>query len=435
MNATTATLAAAAATTAAAAAAPVGERRLLDGSSRRDLAAHLARYGPLPSSGRADVLALVEAAGLTGRGGAGFPTSRKLRAVAAGRGPAVVVANGTESEPASGKDRVLMTYAPHLVLDGAQLAAAAVGATRAYVHAVADETVLASLHRALDERRGSRLDRVPVTVTVAEDRFVAGQETAVVAQLAGGPALPRFARPPVYARGVDGRPTLVQNVETLAHLALLARFGAPWFRSVGTPDDPGTRLVTVGGAVARPGVVEVASGTTARALLGRAGGPAARPEALLVGGYHGTWLPAEAVLDVPLVRSALAAYDANPGAGLVAVLPAGRCGLVETARVVRYLADQGARQCGPCVHGLAAVADAFEQLAAGRPQRRTVADLQRWCGILPGRGACAHPDGTVRLVRSALRTFADEVGRHEAGRCSGSDPRPVLPVPNPGGRR
>ena len=204
---------------------------------------HLARLGPVPYRGRPGALiAEVAAAGLTGRGGAAFPTHRKLAVVAAARGPKVVVANGTESEPASRKDETLLHAAPHLVLDGLQLAAEAVGASGACLclHRGAGT----GIRRALAERAANQEDWLEVTVAETPPRFLAGQETALVWHVAGGPAIPVFTPPRVTERGLGGRPTLVANVETLAHLALIARYGPRWFRAAGTPAEPGSMLVT-----------------------------------------------------------------------------------------------------------------------------------------------------------------------------------------------
>jgi len=184
----------------------------------------------------------------------------------------------------------------------------------------------------------------------APDRFVAGEESAVVAAVEGRRALPRDTPRRVVEAGVRGRPTLVQNVETLAHLALIARHGAGWFRDLGTSDEPGTLLATVSGAVAAPGVQEIPHGLPLRSLVALAGGPSEPVQALLVGGYHGTWLPASLV-DTPMSRAALRPLGASPGAGVVVVLPLSRCGLVESARIAGYLAEQSAGQCGPCVNG------------------------------------------------------------------------------------
>lgn len=374
---------------------------------------HQALLGALPGASSSDLLDLVDRAGLTGRGGAAFSTARKLVAVGGGRS-AVVVANGAEGEPASSKDLALMTAAPHLVLDGLALAARATKAKSAYFYAPGHvlDTVIGP---ALRERG----DRLTVTLVPSADTFVSGQETAVVAAVQGLRPLPMHV-PPVYQRGVNGRPTLVQNVETLAHLALVARYGADWFLDRGSHDEPGTRLLTVSGAVRRPAVHEVAGGITLGEAISRAGGPAGPLQAVLIGGYHGGWVPWNAkTIALPLSRSALAPYAAAPGAGVLVALGSDRCGLDAAARIARYLGGQSAGQCGPCRNGLPTIANHLSDLATRRNPAEAVREINRICGSVEGRGACHHPDGTIRMVRSAMRTFRIEIGHHLNGQCSG----------------
>jgi NADH:ubiquinone oxidoreductase subunit F (NADH-binding) len=243
-----------------------------------------------------------------------------------------------------------------------------------------------------------------------------------------GVAKPKATPRRLSERGLHGRPTLVQNVETLAHLALIVRYGAGWFRSVGTRAEPGSMLVTLAG-VADPGVYEVAIGTPVAEVLARGGGPAAPLGALLIGGYFGHWVDHARAAALPLSEAGLAAVRAGVGAGFIAALPATACGLVETARIARYLADESAGQCGPCVFGLDAIAGQLERLADGRGP--DLARLDRWIGqVGSGRGACKHPDGTVGMVASALETFGAEIEQHARGWCSGTASRlGVLPVP------
>ena len=309
-----------------------------------DLRTHLSRHGRPPyRDGRGLLIPSVEASGLTGRGGAAFPTARKLAIVAAARGRTVLVANGAESEPASRKDAQLLRLAPHLVLDGIQLAAEAIGATEAhlYLHRGTSDAILTTVA----ERRAAGIDRLGVTVTEAPPRFLAGQESALVNRLGGGPARPTFVPPRVWQRGLGGAPTLVQNVETLAHLALIARYGARWFRELGTPGEPGTMLTTVHQPDGQTRVIEAELGTPLRTLLP---GPAEdSAQAVLIGGFHGTLVPAAAAATLTLDNQALKRYEAALGAGVIAALPADRCGLAEAARVTRYLAAESAGQCGP----------------------------------------------------------------------------------------
>lgn len=380
--------------------------------------------GPVPWRGRpgtagGTLIGTIERAGLLGRGGAGFPTARKLSAVASGRRKAVVVANGTEGEPVSGKDRTLLGTVPHLVIDGAMLAAEAVGAPEVIVVAHAD--ALAAVEHAAHERAAAGIDRATLVVTAAAPGFVAGEETAVVQWLQKGIAKPTSAPPRPFERGVEGRPTLVQNVETLAHLALIARHGADWFRSVGTSDEPGSMLVTVLGAVASPGVKEVPIGINAGAVLEVAGGVVEPLRALLIGGYFGTFVPSEGALAAPFSRAGLARLGAGVGAGLVVAVPASSCGLVETARIISYLAGESAGQCGPCVFGLRAIADDVVRIATpGRGASGGLDRLERWLSQVYGRGACRHPDGAARLVSSAIATFSSEIAMHEIGHCTQS---------------
>jgi NADH:ubiquinone oxidoreductase subunit F (NADH-binding) len=396
--------------------------RLLVGGASTTLAEHVARHGPLPRiAGRAhDAIDLIEASGLTGRGGAGFPSATKLRGIARGK-RTVVVGNGTEGEPASAKDVMLMTRNPHLVLDGLQAAAEIVGADESYI-AVASRAAAAALERATAERA----DRVPPAIVQVPHRFVAGEESAVVHWLNGGDATPTGRRP--FERGVRGRPTLVQNVETLAHLALIVRHGAEWFRSAGLVDEPGTVLATVSGAVHRPGVIEIEVGTTFRAAFERCGGLSAPIQAVLVGGYFGSWLPPD--LDIPLSDGALRPLGASLGARTIVALPDSVCGLVESSRAARYMAEESAGQCGPCVFGLAALADAFHAVAACEAMSGDALDrIPRLHAQIARRGACAHPDGTLRFVASALDVFAAEVDAHRRGRCTATAHTPILPTP------
>jgi NADH:ubiquinone oxidoreductase subunit F (NADH-binding) len=392
--------------------------RLLEGLHRDgralSLREHLAYHGPLPPAGRHSpdtaLTDLVERSGLRGRGGANFPSARKLASVAAGRGRRVVVANGAEGEPGSAKDKVLLGQAPHLVLDGAAMAAQAVGAAQVIVAALAPS--VPALLSAVSERDAQRIDRVrPVVVTVP-DRFIAGEESALVNYLNQGPGLPTFVPPRPYERGVGGRPTLVQNVETLSHMALIARHGPDWFRAIGPPEEPGSTLVTVQGALRHPGVYEVARGMRLSELVRHTGGPTAPIQAFLIGGYAGAWLPADAAWDTPLSDAALREQGGTLGAGVVLAFPAGACGVAETARIMTYLAEESAGQCGPCVHGLAAMARATDELARGTARRDVVERLQNWAWQVAGRGACHHPDGAVRMVASALRTFSTDVSAH-----------------------
>ncbi len=403
---------------------------------REDLDAHLARHGALPRTtdrggGHAPLIAAVEESGLTGRGGAAFPTGRKMRAVSDGRGVPVVVANGMESEPASRKDETLLEFAPHLVLDGAVLAAAAIGADCVHLCLARSRTWQATLlGQAVEERARRGVDPVPVRLHTVPHHYVSSEESALVRWLNGGDARPTATPTRPHEKGVHGRPTFVGNVETLAHVGLVARHGAGWFRRVGRTDAPGTGLFTVTGAVRYPGVHETAMGRPLGGILDVAGGLTEPVQAVLVGGFFGSWLPAGPALRTAFTKRDLASAGAGPGAGVLFALPRDACGLVETARVLLFLAANSAQQCGPCRFGLPAVADDFARLARGRTDESLWDRLTSRTALLTGRGACRHPDGAARLVATALSAFASDAGAHLAGRpCAFAERLPLLAVP------
>ncbi|MCW2722958.1 NADH-ubiquinone oxidoreductase-F iron-sulfur binding region domain-containing protein [Pseudonocardia sp.] len=382
---------------------------------------HLARVGPLPLAaypnrpGRDRLIETIARAGLRGRGGAGFPTAEKLAAVAAAKGRTVVVANGCEGDPTSAKDQALLARSPHLVLDGIAIAAHAVDAREAMLCVHRGSPLVDLLHAALDERTD---DRVPVEIVEVPDRYVASEASALVNFLTTGTAKPTTLR--ASERGVKGRPTLVDNVETLAHIALVARFGGDWFREAGTPESPGTLLVTVGGGVTRPGVYEVEAGLPLSDALELAGGEAEALQAVQIGGLGGSWLPVEDALELPLAHETCQDVGIPLGVAALVALPARACGIAETARVLAHLADESAGQCGPCMFGLPAIADDMAALSMG--DGAVLGRLRSRLGVIPGRGACSHPDGAGRLAVTALHSFAADVAAHANGRpCAAAE--------------
>ncbi|HVX69846.1 MAG TPA: NADH-ubiquinone oxidoreductase-F iron-sulfur binding region domain-containing protein [Mycobacteriales bacterium] len=378
---------------------------------------HEALHGRLPQVPGEAILRAVDASGLTGRGGAGFPSAQKMRAVLDRTGPRVVVGNAAEGEPASAKDKTLLRTAPHLVLDGLQLAARVVGATRVYLYMADEQHLNEVVRRAMRERLDAGIDDPPAALVPAPLGFVCGEESAVVSRVSGGPALPRPKPPRVFEAGVDGRPTFVSNVETMAHIALIARHGAQAFREVGHADQPGRMLFTVSGAIARAAVVEAPIGISLGDVVAAAGGTNEEVSAVLLGGYHGSWLRWPASRNLEMANPVLRPLGLAVGAGVVSLLPASVCGVQEAARVLSYLADESAGQCGPCVFGMPRMAKAFDLAAAGRSRRsaRRITDLS---GLLERRGGCSHPDGTLRFLRSATDVFGEELRLHGRGQCS-----------------
>ncbi len=388
---------------------------LVDGPG---LAAHRRRHGALLDAGLDQLTRVVGAAEVRGRGGAAFPFATKLETVVAqgrgisGRRRPVVVVNAAEGEPASAKDAALLMVSPHLVLDGAQAAALAIGARDLHVVLPGDRPrAQHAMTRAIAERGSEPGSRLRWHVVTAEARFVAGQSKAVLELLSGRPGLPVTAWQPDAVAGLNGRPTLLSNAETWAHVGLLALRGPAAYDGLGTTDEPGTTLLTLSAPGQRPQVHEVAFGTPLRRVL--RDGQADHP--VLVGGFHGTWLTPEQLRHAPISVPGLRALGSTLGAGVVHAPGPGGCPLELTAEIVAHLAASSAGRCGPCFNGLPALAHAVRGLVDGDLiARRRAEEL---VGLVERRGACAHPDGTSRLVRSALVALADELAAHAAGSC------------------
>ncbi len=396
--------------------------RVLGGPSpaagAESLADHRSRLGDLPGrTERSHLIAMLESSGLLGRGGAGFPVGRKWGAVA-GRsgGDAVVLANGAEGEPLSHKDRVLMGSRPHLVIDGLELAAEAVGARRAVLYVGSEHAqARAALEHALDERAGSRspsLPRVPIVIAAPPVSYVAGEESAAVHFVNAADARPTTVPPRPYEKGVAGRPTLVQNVESLAQTALIARHGDGWYREAGRAETPGTALVTVTGG-SRPGVVEIDLGTTIGELAEWAGVAASAGSPVLLGGYFGGLVAGEDAWRLPLDPAILRRSGTAFGAGVVAFMGDETCGVTTTARIMDYMAGSSAAQCGPCVFGLRAIADASARVATGQARQDDLPRLRGWSQSIAGRGACRLPDGATGLLASSLRVYEADWASHQ----------------------
>ncbi|MEU0178017.1 NADH-ubiquinone oxidoreductase-F iron-sulfur binding region domain-containing protein [Streptomyces massasporeus] len=377
-------------------------------SGTEDLSRYLARggYGPLPTPDR--LLDLIDAAGLRGRGGAGFPAAVKLRSVRGAPGPPVVVANGEEGEPGSVKDRWLLRHRPHVVLDGLRLAAAVTGAARGWVY-LSDGPAEQAVRQALAEWPHD----LRVDVVRTEHTYVAGEETAVVRRIDGGPALPTAKPPRPFERGVGGAPTLVANVETLARIALLhTRPGAAAVVA-------GARLVTLsGGADSTAALVEAPAGTHLKVLADLCGhGTAA---AVLLGGLFGG-LYGEGWTDLPLDHDRLIAAGGALGCGALHFLSPRDCPVAVATEAVAHLAAQSARQCGVCVSGTRALAGTLQSVGCGEADQEAVEKLHRWSRQLPGRGACGLLDAAARTVGTLLTHFPDRVDAHRRTDCPDCD--------------
>ena len=392
----------------------IGAPRLLAGLDhglhRLDHRAHYAVHGPQPAVDLPRLLGMLDGVVLAGRGGAGFPLAAKIRALPAGT-PREVVVNGCESEPASLKDRLLLRFTPHLVLDGALGLAASLGAHRVTL-AVHDSLSAHSVRAAIAERSDARI----VRIHRVPGGFVSGEARAVMRSIRRGPAIPPGRRIHASSYGV-----VLGNVETFAQLAVLLRLGPQRYGDTGSLAEPGSTLLSLGGAVSRSGVVEVPLGIPLGVLLEAS--HAAPAQAVVVGGYHGGWLPADP--ELRLSRAGITQAGGSFGAGVVLVLDHDTCGLGELLGVTDWLAAESAKQCGPCLFGLPALARDIRAIWSG--DRNGLAQGLRHADLIDGRGACRHPDGAARFVRSGLNALSDDIAAHLRGGC-GRPVRGQLPI-------
>lgn len=359
--------------------------------------------GPLQGRRLMQALALAD---LRGRGGAGFPAVVKWRAVAEGPAPRVVIANGEEGEPLSVKDRYLLRLRPHAVIDGLLLARDAVEADRAIIY-VSDAESETAVRTAVSERPDAEF----VEIFRVKHSYVAGEESAAVRALNGGPAMPTEKPPRPHERGVDSLPTLVQNVETLAHVAWLAHH----------PDrvgDSGTTLVTISGACTRPGLYEAELGTPVGTVLADAGADPVATRGVLMGGYF-AGLINRRVLDLHMDFDVLRLEGSGLGCSSMLVLGPQHCGVGIASAVLDFFSSASSRQCGTCLNGTKAMAQAAARLARQTPEAEDTARLQRWSQTLRGRGACSLLDGAAQAAGTLLREFDEDVAAHLADtRCT-----------------
>ena len=395
-------------------------RLLRAGDDREDAAEYRDQGGYLPLLDTDELLGEVESGGLVGRGGAAFPLGLKLRAVRDnGRvaGGTVLIANGEEGEPASVKDRWLLRNRPHLVLDGLRLAATIVAADRAYVY-VSDPDSARSVEAALselDSLNSDALGAVSVRVWSVEPTYVAGEETAAVRSINGGPAKPTDKPPRPFEAGVSDLPTLVSNVETLANLPFLQRHGGNAFRQHGTVLSPGTFLATITGANRSPVLYELPHGLPFTELLGLHGVSSDQLRGVLMGGYFAGLLN-RSVLDTRLDHETMRKVGSGLGCAAISLIT-DDCPVAVAASVLAYFDRENAGQCGSCFNGTAAMAAVGGALRDSVATTEDVDHLRRWSVVLRGRGACATLDAATNVAATLLDQFPDEVDRHLAGTC------------------
>jgi NADH:ubiquinone oxidoreductase subunit F (NADH-binding)/ferredoxin len=410
----------------------IGQPRLtlgLDRLDRIDRETHERIHGPLRGRPLGVLIMLAESVDLRGRGGAAFPFARKLRAVASsarskGLGTVVVV-NAAEGEPAAGKDKMLIQRVPHLVIDGAILTAEALKSSEIVIGVVDGGPQDEAIRTALAEREGR--SEPPITVVAQPDRFISGEGGALVRGVNGELAIPPGRKVRASDVGVDGLPTMLSNAETFAQLAVLSRLGTDRYASAGTPNEPGTVLLTVGGSADSPAIIEAPTGVPLSAVLEMCG--ATTGQGVLLGGYHGKWITSSAAENALVSREDLDRVGGRLGAGVIQVLGEGVCPLGEVARIASYLANESSGQCGPCRLGLPALARSLTALVDGDAGEEALEAVRKGSRAVRGRGACHHPDGSVQFMLSAIDVFTEDIDAHlEAGSCE-RPVRGVLPLP------
>src|SRR6516164_262822 len=401
----------------------------LDRMARLDLEAHTEIFGPLPRMSADELITMAEQVDLRGQGGAAFPFARKLKAVVdaskkTGQ-PTIVVVNATEGEPGSYKDKMLMIRSPYLILSGAALVAEAIEAEEIIVGVTSNELANRSIEAAIAAEPGLRK---MVRIVQQPERFISGESGALVRGINGKKPVPPGRKTLAAERGVDDLPTLLSNASTFAQLSVLALLGPARFASVGVPEEPGTVLLSVSGSAKHPAVVECPTGVPLGAVLDICQAPAG--DGVLIGGYHGMWLDAEAAYQVPAGREGIAAAGGSLGAGIVLPLGDGTCPLGEVSRIANYLAGESAGQCGPCKLGLPSIARALAAIVDGSGGIEALDAARRAAVTVAGRGACSHPDGTTRFVLSALEVFTEDLAAHVFHSSCGRPVRGVLPLPD-----
>jgi NADH-quinone oxidoreductase subunit F len=370
------------------------------------------------------VIQEVAKSGLRGRGGAGFPTGEKWRAVrAVGAGPRFAVCNAAEGEPATFKDRLLLRTNPYQVLEGLAIAAYAVGAERAYVGLKeVFRPEIEPLRRALGEMQDAdALGGVPVEIVLGPDLYLFGEETGLEEVIEGRLPLPRVARPfmqGLFAKPPQDNPTLVNNVETLANVPHILADGSDWLRATGTDRAPGTMLFTICGDVRREGVFELPLGSPLRSLVEElAGGtPESRVlKAIFPGASNTVILPEQ--LDASMDFDSMRQVGSGLGAGGFAVFDDSACIVQAAYRYSRFLYVESCGQCPACKFGTGEVTQALQRIEAGGGSDRDLELILVQARGSTGGQKCALPTGESLLMQSLVQAFGDEFRSHIGRSC------------------
>ncbi|GIW53670.1 MAG: NADP oxidoreductase [Nitrospiraceae bacterium] len=373
-----------------------------------------------------DIVGEIKRSGLRGRGGAGFPTGTKWDKVLHHRiKERYFVCNAGEHEPGTFKDRYLLQHAPHQLLEGCLIASYAVNAKASFIyinHEYHEEHE--NLKKAIAQARergfvgknifGKGVD-IEIELFAGHGSYVAGEETAMLESMQGRPAMPR-QKPPFYPTdfGLYGKPTLVNNVETLCNIPRILRNGADWFTQVGTEKCPGTMLFSLSGAVNRPGVYEMPMGTTIRRLIEECGGgvPGERKvKAVFPGGPAFSMVTADQ-LDLPMDFDSLKKAGTGLGSAGVIVVDDTTCMVAQTLKFSNFFKTESCGQCPPCRMGTINLATLVEKVERGEGTQKDLDSLLQLCGFVKGTGYCTLVTGAAVLVQSSLRLFRHEYEEH-----------------------
>jgi NADH:ubiquinone oxidoreductase subunit F (NADH-binding) len=380
------------------------------------------------------VVAEIRAAGLRGRGGAGFPTGIKWSGLRSEEGPRYLACNGAEGEPGTFKDRMLMRRNPYQLIEGIAVAAFAMGAAEAYLATKASFTFeVERLEAALVEMAGAGMaGTVPIVLVTGPGDYLFGEEKAMLEVVAGRDPLPTLYPPYVqglFGDGVHPNPTVVNNVETLSNVPQILRNGAAWFRSIGTEDTPGTMVFTISGDVRRHAVAELPMGTPLSELVyGVGGGFAAGrgPKAVLSGVSNAPLVASQ--IDTPMDFGSMRRAGSGLGSGGFVAFDDSACMAQVAAEFSRFLWAESCGQCPPCKLGAEALTDRFGRIAAGTADMGVLEEAAAWTARVTDANRCGLGAGQRGLAAGFLERFWDDFAAHAPSGCGRRRSGPLLPV-------
>lgn len=368
-----------------------------------------------------EVIETIKAAGLMGRGGAGFPTGLKMSFVNRDKeGQKYLVCNSDESEPGTSKDRFIMQKNPHQLIEGMAIAAYTMGATVGYNYMRGEFMAeFESCEKALKEAKkagligknilGTGIDFELINI-IGAGAYIVGEETAMLESIEGKRAMPRF-KPPFPANfGLYGKPTTVNNTESLASIPVILDKGAEWFKKLGTEKSGGTKIFSVSGHVAKPGVFEIPMGTSFKDLLALAGGMLEnrKCKAVIPGGSSMKIVPGDTMLEAEMSYEGMQAVGSAIGSGGVIVMDETTCMVEALACVIKFYEDESCGQCTPCREGTNWLHQNLRDILAGKGKVKDVDLLVEIAGKIEGKTICAFGEAVAWPVQSFIEHFRDE---------------------------